>query len=489
MSDPHKPSDYADTPASAEGTAISADEIYPSEGEGYAFDEGHDPEQEYESEEGHDPEQEYESEEGHDPEQEYESEEGHDPEQEYESEEGHDPEQEYESEEGHDPEQEYESEEGHDPEQEYESEEGYDPEQEYESEEGHDPEQEYESEEGYDPEQEYESEEGYDPEQEYESEEEEAEGLDHPLAQDLMLNPSKWRIWPAVAVLRWLLRKMEHGIQQIVYRSKPSLRFCPSEIDDVAIDPSGIELILNAPGIAAPGSPLPTSDIDRIMRDSRRGGALAMWLDGPGDRFMQALEASRARNNAAFALATGGRIEALRVTANLVGRSAPLAATQGGVLYSSFQREPEGAIGLVGLFAGPASGSGLTELFRSFTSLPIQIKEFTGAEVLTLRPARVGRPLGLILGSRCTPSAAGIDIVINGGSDPAAQEWARDTNRHRSLRFLAVSYIGSPTPEAHIFLQLDPGNVPPLVLDGSARIGGLAVMGPPKRSIRIPLRD
>ena len=37
--------------------------------------------------------------------------------------------------------------------------------------------------------------------------EEDALELGHPLARDVMLNPSRWRLWPAVAVLRWLLRK------------------------------------------------------------------------------------------------------------------------------------------------------------------------------------------------------------------------------------------------------------------------------------------
>ncbi len=395
-------------------------------------------------------------------------------------------EQGYDAESDHDPEQDYEAEGDHDPEQGYDAEGDHAPEQDYDAEGDHDPEQDYVAEGDHDPEQDYVAEGDHDPEQDYVAEDE-GEGLSHPLAQDLMLNPSKWRIWPAIAVMRWLLRKMKHGTQQIVYRSNPTLHFCPSEIHDVAIDPDGMELILNAPGIAAPGSPLPTVDIDRIIRDSRRGGALAAWLDGPGDRFMQALELSRARNNAAFALATGGYIEVLRVISNLIGRSAPLSATKGGVLQYSFRHPPEGATGLAGLFVGAANTAGLIDLFKAFVGLPVQVKEFTGAEVLILRPARVGRPLGLILGSKCKPASAGIDIIIDGGKDSGAQKWARDPKRRQSLHLLATSYIGSPSPEARIFLQLDRSNVSPSVLNGDAVIGGLAVMGPPKDTINIPI--
>ena len=363
---------------------------------------------------------------------------------------------------------------------EYADEEGYG--DEYADEEGYG--DEYADEEGYGDE--YADEEGYGAEQD-DAGGSASEKFSHPLVQDLMLNPSRWRIWPAIAVMRWLLRKMEYGAKQMVYRSNPTLNFCPSEIHDIAIGPSGMEAVLNAPGIATPGSLLPTADIERIIRDNRRGGALAKWLDGPGDRFMQALELSRSRNNAAFSLATGGHIEALRVISNLVGRSVPLSATKGGALHSSFRNPPEGATGLAGLFVGAASASGLVDLFRSFVNLPIQLKEFAGAEVLVLRPARVGRPLGLILGSKCKPASAGIDIIIEGGKDTFAQRWARESERRRSLHLLASSYIGSPTPEARIFLQLDRRNVSPSVLDGNTVIGGLAVMGPPNDTVMLPI--
>jgi len=31
--------------------------------------------------------------------------------------------------------------------------------------------------------------------------------ISHPLAQEIILDPSRWSIWPAVAVLRWLLKR------------------------------------------------------------------------------------------------------------------------------------------------------------------------------------------------------------------------------------------------------------------------------------------
>lgn len=209
------------------------------------------------------------------------------------------------------------------------------------------------------------------------------DGLSHPLVQDLMLNPTRWRIWPAVAVLRWLQRKTGREGGWLVYRSHPSLGFAGSEVADVAIEEGHLELTLNAPGLAAAGSPLPASDISRIIADKRNGGALSTWLDGPLDRFMQALEAAQAQTNAPFALMTGGRIEAHMLVADVVGRSATLTAGPEGALYDSRQREPEGAVGLAGLFFGPISASGLAGLFRAFTGLAVRVEEFAGADIVT----------------------------------------------------------------------------------------------------------
>ena len=319
--------------------------------------------------------------------------------------------------------------------------------------------------------------------------EEDALELSHPLARDVMLNPSRWRLWPAVAVLRWLLRKAKRRARRIVYRSRPSLSFPASEIHDVVIGDSDVDLVLTAPGLAAPGSPLPSADIARIMEDQRRGGALAAWLDGPADCFMHALEAARERSNAAFALATGGRIEALHLAARLVGVSAPLAASAGGRLSDTHGREPAGAAGLGAAFVGPISAAGLAEVFRAFTSLPTRVEEFSGAEVRVSDPARLGGRIGRILGSKCRLPAAGIEIELVGGIRPEAREWARDPARRGSLRLLALAYVGSPSPAARLFLRLDPGNVPPAALDGETALGGLAVLGRAERPVRLALES
>ena len=314
-----------------------------------------------------------------------------------------------------------------------------------------------------------------------------AASLRHPLAQDLLLNPDRWRIWPAVAVLRWLMRGGRGIVRGLVYRSKPALKFPTSELDDVAIESNGAELTLNAPGLAAAGSPLPVADIARIMEDRRRGGGLAQWLDGPGDRFMQAAEAAQNRHNAAFALATGGGIEAVRVVANLVGRSSSLRAVGRGDLSDAMERDPEGAIGLAGMFLGPISASGLGALFEAFTGLSCKVEEFTGAPVTILRSARVGAAMGRILGTSCHLPAAGVDVIVEGGSDAWAREWARCPGHRRALAFLAQSYIGSPNPQARVFLDLAPDNAPPAVLGEDAAFGGLAVLGEAVETVRLPL--
>ena len=312
-------------------------------------------------------------------------------------------------------------------------------------------------------------------------------GMNHPLVQDLILNPSSWRLWPAVAVLRWLLRRTVTEVRRLVYRSSPTLNFPTSEIKDTAIGSRGVDLVLNAPGLAAVGSALPTSDIARIAEDSRRDGPLSMWLDAPGDSFMQVVEANYARYSAAFSLATGGQIELLRVIANLVGRSAPLVADRSGELADAWNREPVGAAGLAGMFMGPITAVALSETFQGFTNLPVEIREFTGATVIVLRPTRVGGSFGAMLGSRCRLPAAGCEVVINGGSRPEAQKWALDPERRRSLHLLAVSYVGAASPAVSIYLLLDPGNAPPARLDGNAAFGGLAILGNATETVRIPI--
>lgn len=315
-----------------------------------------------------------------------------------------------------------------------------------------------------------------------------APDMSHPLAQEIILDPFKWRIWPAVAVLRWLLRKATRDARRIVYRSEPSLSFSPSEINDIAVDADGIELILNSPGIAAPGSPLPPSDIERIIADKRRGGAIANWLDGPGDRFMHALETAQARNNVAFALAVGARVEPLETTADLVGYSAPLTAQSGGQLSVDRTKTPEGAVGLTSMYLGleQISAKGLENLFKAFTELPTRVKEFTGKEIPVVKPARLGGEPQNILGAACTQVEAGIEIILEGGSNPEALKWASDVTRRNSLRLLASSYIGTPLPRPTIFLLLNPDNIPSATLDGGCTLGCVSVLGKPQRPMFVP---
>ena len=314
------------------------------------------------------------------------------------------------------------------------------------------------------------------------------EAMGHPLVQDLMLNPAGWRIWPAVAVLRWLQNRSERVGRRLVYRSQPSLGFAGSEINDVAIREGHLELTLNAPGLAAAGSPLPTSDIARIIADKRNGGALSAWLDGPCDLFMQVLEATLAQFNAPFALITGGHVDAFMLLADVVGRSAPLSAGADGALFETRQRIPEGAVGLAGLFVGPTSASGLAGLFRAYTGLAVRIAEFAGGDVAIARPSRVGQRMGMLLGAECRLPSAGVEIHIEGGSNPDAQKWAREPIRRRSLHLLAQSYLGGPLVAVRVFLWLDPGNAPPAALADSAAFGGLAVLGPAEIRVGLPLK-
>ena len=311
------------------------------------------------------------------------------------------------------------------------------------------------------------------------------EAMSHPLAQDLMLKPTRWRVWPAVAVIRWLQRKLRRERRRLIYRSEPSLGFAASEVRDLALHSEYIELTLSAPGLATMGSPLPAADISRIISDRRDGGALSLWLDGVGDGFMHVLEAMQSQSNAAFALLTGGQIEAHAMVADMVGRSAALRAEPGGALHDTRWRVPEGAIGLVGLFLGPISASGLAGLFGAFTSLPVRITEFAGAEVTTRQPARVGRPFGMMLGAKCRLPSAGVEVHIEGGSDPREQEWARDPVRRSSLQRLASSYVGAPSPVVRVYLWLEAGNVPCAALAGDTALGGLAVLGGSDRRVKL----
>ena len=302
-----------------------------------------------------------------------------------------------------------------------------------------------------------------------------------------MLNPSKWRIWPAVAVLRWLRRRMRSAAPRIVYRSHPSLGFAASEVRDILLKGDQIDIVLNAPGLATAGSPLPSPDIARIIADYYENGALSTWLDGPTDRFMHVLEEVQMRSAPAYALLAGGRVEAFALARDLVGRSAPLNARRGGELLDAEPSEPEGAVALAGLFVGPASAAGLRGLFRAFTGLTARVEEFAGAEVDTAQPARLGEPIPSMLGANCNLPSAGIEVHIAGGDQAAAQAWAREATRRASLHLLATAYIGAPSPAVRVYLWLDGGNAPAAALDGATALGGLAVLGGSEVPVALPL--
>ena len=330
----------------------------------------------------------------------------------------------------------------------------------------------------------------------------------HPLIQDLFLNPTRWSIWPAVAALwwllstgardnwrrdtrtpfgNWLLSNYARSGRGIVYRSTPSLTFSGSEISDVAMTSRGILLTLEAPGLAGHGSLLPSSDIERIVDDHRRGGALSTWLDAPVDRFMQAAVMARARSQAAFSLATGGRIGAIDSATVLAGRPSLFLAAGSGAAGSAPRQDRDEATGLAALFFGPVSAVGLTDLLHAYTGLPVRVTEFAGAEVPILRPARVGGGFGSMLGTSCNLPDAGIEIVVEGGDRPEGPPWAKEARRRESLYLLARCYIGSPSPIARIALRLDAGRVPPAALDGSTALGGLAVLGQSDGPVTLPL--
>ncbi len=309
----------------------------------------------------------------------------------------------------------------------------------------------------------------------------------HPLARDVLLNPTSWKIWPAVAVLRWLLRGSAASARRLVYRSRPSLAFTPAEIEDVAFGEEGVDLVLFAPGLAAPGSPLPYSDIERIIHDRRKGGGLARFLDMSVDRFMHAMENSLVNSSSAFAYARGGRSTSLRMAASLAGLTAPLAAEPNGVLEDTRQHEEGGAAALISLFVGPISASGLAGCLRTVTDREVMIREFAGATVRVARPTRVGGTLSGLLGAKCFLREAGVEAIIRG--DAETLRWVQDTQRRDSLYRLARAFIGSASPEVRIYLRVDANDVPPAALDGKAQLGGLAMLGEAEGQVLVQLSD
>ena len=56
----------------------------------------------------------------------------------------------------------------------------------------------------------------------------ELDDLRHPLAQELLFNPTAWAVWPAVALLRWLLRSRQGMDRGMIYPAR--IRRSPSRL-------------------------------------------------------------------------------------------------------------------------------------------------------------------------------------------------------------------------------------------------------------------
>ena len=306
-----------------------------------------------------------------------------------------------------------------------------------------------------------------------------------PLPADLRRHPHRWSLWAAVAAARRGAREAGGsdgaGAPRLFYRSRPSLRFVPAEVDSVAARGGRIELTLGAPGPASPGAALPGSDVERIARNP----ALAEWLDGGLDRFMQAVEEARARSNEAFGLARGAESEALRQVAFLAGRSAPLAAAPGARLTCSTLARGGAALGA--WFVGKPTAAGLAGLLRALTGRRASVREWGGASLRILEPAAIGAPLGRMLGERVRVPEAGVEVFLEGGEDPAALAWAAEPAKRASLRAVLDAYVGGPAPEVRVALRLDANAIPPAALDGGACLGGVCVLGRGHGPLRLPI--
>ena len=307
--------------------------------------------------------------------------------------------------------------------------------------------------------------------------------LRHPLVQDLLLNPTRWRLWPAMAIIRWLQRQMRKNRIRIVFRTRPTLSFPASEIADIYfVRPNELQIVVNALGLASAGSALPSADVARIIADYRSGGALALWLDMVADRMLQAAEASVARSVSPFACAMGEFPEADSVLPSLVGQDGVLAESGRGGLTLSHRADTRRLTALGALFLGIPTAHGLARAFEGFTSLHARVIEFTGAPLEISRPARLGAGLGRVLGSRRIVPEAGVTVRLNDG--PTCEEavaWASDPVRIQSLHELARAYIGDPSPRATIELVVRTDELSPLA-PGSrdALLGGCAMLNLPR---------
>ncbi len=307
--------------------------------------------------------------------------------------------------------------------------------------------------------------------------------LRHPLVQDLLLNPTRWRLWPAMAILRWLQRQMRKNRIRVVYRTRPTLSFPASEIADIYfVRPNELQIVVNALGLANAGSALPSADIARIIADYRSGGALSLWLDMVADRMLHAAETSVARSVSPFACAMGGFPEAVSVLPSLVGHDGVLAESRPDGLSPSLAAGARRLTALGALFLGVPTAHGLARAFEGFTSLHARVIEFTGAPLDVSRPARLGAGFGRVLGSRRIVAEAGVTVRLNDG--PTCEDavaWASDPVQIRSLYELARTYIGDASPEPSIELVVRIDELSPLAPGArNALLGGCAMLNLPK---------
>ena len=316
--------------------------------------------------------------------------------------------------------------------------------------------------------------------------------LRHPLVQDLLLNPSRWRLWPAMAIIRWLQGQTRRNRIRIVYRTRPSLSFPASEIADIHfVRPNELQVVVNALGLANAGSALPSADVARVIADHRSGGGLATWLDMVADRMLHAAETSVARSASPFACAMGGFPEADSVLPSIVGHDGVLAESSLDGLSLSRRAGARRLTALGALFLGAPTAHGLARAFEGFTSLHARVIEFTGAPLDVSRPARLGAGFGRVLGSRRIVPEAGVTVRLNDG--PTCEDalgWAADPVRIRSLYQLARAYIGDPSPEPSIELIVRTDELSPLEPGArNALLGGCAMLNlPTTRRTTLALR-
>lgn len=313
---------------------------------------------------------------------------------------------------------------------------------------------------------------------------------DHPLAQDLFLHPTRWRLWPAVAVLRWLQGKMRSHHVKIAYRGRATLSFSPCEIADINLQrPARIEIVVNALGIASPGTGLPGADVSRIIADDRSTGALARWLDMIADRMLHAAEASMSRSNRAFACARGDDSEARRTLTALVGHDAVLAE------HPEHGLVPMGTPGarrldaLAAIFVGQPSAHGLARIFEAYTGLHTRVTEHTPDTIDVARPARLGAPMRRILGAKRRIDEAGVTLRMNDAERcEEATRWTSDRTSIQSLYRLAAAYIADARPRARIEVAVPAHTVRPARLGTeNARLGANAMLNIPNAP-RVVLR-